>query len=170
MERPILFSSEMVRAILDDKKTETRRVVKPKPLSKITSFAPYSTGKAHPLAGFWQSNGCWNSTPPCCCPYGVPGDILYVRETFHVIIDPSRDFVWYRADCDEIKCNAYKWKPNIHMPKKYSRIKLKIVEIRIERIQDITVLDAINEGSFSVDTELVRPGYFKQAKLAESKG
>ena len=126
MERPILFSSEMVRAILDYRKTETRRVVNPQPK------------KEHHLKYFKYL-------------YANVGDILYVREGFYFDefdgeIPDEISNVYYRADCDEPDCKAYTWKPSIHMPKKFSRIKLKIKEIRVERVQDITEDHAIKEG------------------------
>ncbi len=157
MERPILFSSEMVRAILDGRKTETRRVVRPQP-NKIFQILQYKIIKES-IGRFLDYSGRWKNIK---CPYGKPGDVLYVRETFFF---DENSGPHYRADCDEIKCGAYKWKPSIHMPKKFSRIKLEIKEIRVERIQEITMLSAINEGSLCVDTELVMPGYLERTRI-----
>ncbi len=121
-ERPILFSSEMVRAILDDRKTETRRV---------TRFQPK------------RFEGLVIDILSKNCPYGKPGDILYVRECFF----PHHVGVCYRADYDVFNMpKLRKWKPSIHMPKKFSRIKLKIKEIKVERIQEIKILDCRAEG------------------------
>ncbi|HEA19679.1 MAG TPA: hypothetical protein ENH87_02025 [Pricia antarctica] len=111
-ERGIIFSSEMVRAILDYRKTETRRVMKPQP------------------PGVFR------------CPYGNPGDILYVRETF--MLGKYSGEIYYKAD-NNVRFLP-EWKPSIHMPKKFSRIKLKILKIRSERLQQIDNLGCIAEG------------------------
>jgi len=128
--RPILFSSPMVRAILDGSKTQTRR-----------SFA-----------------GTLGVTP---CPYGVPGDRLWVRETFvqghpsdagEVRYDlPLR--YWYRADGDldmwageDGHAGDVPWRPSIHMPRAASRITLEITDVRVERLQAISEEDALAEG------------------------
>ncbi len=138
-ERGILFSSEMVRAILDDSKTETRRVI--------------TVNNGQIVLDYLKFGNHMEYNDYIACPYGKPGDILYVRETFFVDVVSSPGFplgsvsdVYYRADCDEIKCRAYKWKPSIHMPKKFSRIKLKIKEIRVERVQGISNNDILAEG------------------------
>jgi hypothetical protein len=145
-ERPILFSAPMVRAILDGTKTMTRRVVKPQPISLAGS--PVFVDKNHP------------TSPPCSfvndvsylCPYGVPGDRLWVREAFYhgpVIVDTLRDRkeevrTIYRADPPGHNCK--KWKPSIHMFRKYSRILLEVTAVRVERLQDISRADAKDEG------------------------
>ena len=86
--RPIIFSTEMVKAILEGRKTQTRRIVKPQPDSRIIKAAPYNTATRWPLAFYWISNGIWNSTHPIKCPYGVPGDRLWMREGWY-----------YRGEC-----------------------------------------------------------------------
>lgn len=122
-ERPILFSGEMVRAILDGRKTQTRRIVKPQFEEKPSD------------------NLMWH------CPYGKPGDRLWVRETFKEHQGRS-DFAYYRADSsayDFTKKEKHQfednegisfWRPSIHMPRWASRITLEITNVRVERMQD----------------------------------
>jgi hypothetical protein len=156
-ERPILFSAPMVRAILAGAKTQTRRVVKPQPIN--------DPAKHHPIAPYHNGRGGWNWVlaatghglgSPFPCPYGQPGDRLWVREAFmHEPADycweasvsiPSRPAVTvYRADCEGDSRGAG-WKPSIHMPRGLSRITLEITEVRVERLQDIGAADVWAEG------------------------
>ena len=136
-ERPILFSGAMVRAILEGRKTQTRRVVKP-------TSGPHSIEKTictpGSLAAFIRHR----------CPYGQPGDRLWVRETWGIHdADPAR--AWFRADPGVEDCVAkstagWKWRPSIHMPRWASRITLRLTDVRVERVQDISVSDCIAEG------------------------
>ena len=149
-ERPILFSAPMVRALLDGSKTQTRRVVKPQPVYD---------GR---FAGGWKLKGKKGHEAATCspfiaevCPYGQPGDRLWVRESFaHIYRDNSsperRSFedVAYMADGRGIDIGAYgSWKPSIHMPRWASRITLEITGVRVERLQDISEADARAEGA-----------------------
>lgn len=135
-KRPILFNGEMVRAILAGRKTQTRRVVKPQP--------------HNPGLQAWLeevSDGFIRS------PYGVPGDRLWVRETWNCIetgIKTQRqDWVRYRAtDGEELY-----WKPSIFMPRWASRITLTITGVRVERVQDISSDDCRAEG-LTPDSEI----------------
>lgn len=142
--RPILFSSEMVRAILDGRKTQTRRVVK-------LGLCPYH---AQENGFLWTKNalGEWvryeNIYP---CPYGQPGDHLWVKETFAESIAGchSQGGLTYRADHahpDGDGPTRIKWKPSIHMPRWASRITLEITDVRVERLQAISHDDALAEG------------------------
>lgn len=121
MEKPILFSTEMVRAILDGRKTQTRRVVKPSVFEKGT-------------------NWFWNPNENICLAQYRKGDVLWVRETW-----AKDDTYYYKADgsCGS-RCG--KWKPSIHMPREAARIFLRVTNIRVERLQDITDDDAWKEG------------------------
>lgn len=125
-ERPILFSGQMVRAILECRKSQTRRVMKPQPEPNTTT------------------RGNWTHSP-----FGRKGDRLWVKETFY---DSSRDdkhHPWtYRADCpiEEDLNRDFVWKPSIFMPRRASRIRLEITEVRVERLHDITEEDAMAEG------------------------
>jgi hypothetical protein len=159
-ERPILFSGPMVRAILRDTKTQTRRVVKPQP-------TPESDGLlSHPkLAGHFAAH----VFGPCMAklaasPYGGVGDRLWVRETHAQFAVGNRtgdapQCVAYRATCDEdggfeyvnngdeiMRLRVTKWTPGIHMPRWASRITLEIESIRVERLHDISEADAAAEG------------------------
>ena len=125
-ERPILFSAPMVRAILDGRKTQTRRIV------KNIGIVP---GIGEILKGSDDIKE-W----PELCPYGKPGDRLWVRETFCY----HDDLAMYLYKADDVTC--CKWKPSIHMPRIASRILLEVVNVRVERLNDISEEDAIAEG------------------------
>lgn len=178
-ERPILFSGEMVRAILEDRKTMTRRVMN---LQPSEDWHPYSYNEVHKMRDgeFVMSHGGpveigWgpsneDGSEAHRCPYGQPGDRLWVRETWSWIGDgfSIRDLEFlrgqgpinliYRADLDNCGqclagdgvCYTPKdpWKPSIHMPRWASRILLEVVSVRVERLQDISVHDAIAEGLY----------------------
>lgn len=175
-ERPILFSAEMVRAILDRGKTQTRRILKhqPSPCNpngewnhlhipaadwKNETVEFYDTGDGQ-WACKYCGNGVWyngKDVGAIKCPFGQPGDRLYVRETWRGS-DDTLESVFYKADI-KLSDPAYmlldKWKPSIHMPKKYARIWLEITEVRVERIRDISEEDSISEGI----VEQSRPGF-----------
>jgi len=137
-ERPILFSAQMVRAILAGSKTQTRRAVKPS-----RKFDPD-----------WQftSPGIARYT---ACPYGQPGDRLWVREGFsgphyREAFPPSLwyelDEIHYWADGNPVDGDWTRPRPSIHMPRWASRILLEVVYVRVERLQDITAEDCWAEG------------------------
>ena len=137
-EKPILFSGKMVRAILDDRKTMTRRVVKPQP--EQDTDCPYHIG-----TGIERKARI--------CPYGKPGDRLWVRETFAEGLS-NKEGIAYRAtskwydfeDGTPENFKEIKWKPSIFMPRWASRITLEITNVRVERLQDISEEDAKREG------------------------
>lgn len=163
-ERPILFSAEMVRKILAGKKTVARRVIKPQPSkhhweydktyrltqSKITQE---SNGRA--FVRFYhriRSNPQSDIAADCVCPYGYPGDCLWVRETHSIRLEPCEHApngaVWYRAsDTGKQWDGELRWRPSIHMPRWASRILLKVTDIRVERLQDISEKEAAEEGA-----------------------
>ena len=148
-ERPILFSAEMVKSILAGRKTMTRRVVKLNSSGRVQLH-----GKQWHIEDKNVINGC---------PFGVPGDRLWVRETWGVEKDfnnikpfelwPGDDesmlAVDYAADKKRIWHRDYqgKWRPSIHMPRWASRITLEITSVRVERLQKITNNDALAEGT-----------------------
>lgn len=159
-ERPILFSGPMVRAILDGRKTMTRRIVKPQPLSGY-AFADYKTDLGYPAslgrlwAGWWPSDRRDGSPIYYKCPYGQPGDRLWVRETWAEVgtLDPG--FLVYRATYPEClpaglenvpDASAVRWRPSIHMFRWASRSILEITAVRVERLHDISEEDARAEG------------------------
>jgi hypothetical protein len=147
-ERPILFSGPMIRALLDGTKTQTRRVVKPQP-DKDEWSEPYWF-----VGGFRLRAGNPN---PLNCPYGVPGDRLWVRETW----GPCAGGVCYRASEHITACpDGGRWRPSIFMPRWVSRITLTITDVRVERLQNISAEDAMAEGlvPWSKDGKLTKYG------------
>lgn len=143
-ERPILFSGPMVKAILEGRKTMTRRVVKPAPEFGVEAASvQHEDGKAK--AVFQSLSNCSGIT--VACPYGRPGDRLWVRETFCHLGDENENWFLYKADNpDALNGLIATWKPSIHMPRAASRILLEITEIRVERLKDITASDCVCEG------------------------
>lgn len=141
-ERSILFSASMVRAILDGRKTMTRRVAK-------TYASPAScTGWFVQLNGDRSIETDERAAP--YCPHGKPGDRLWARETFNA---DWCDRVIYKADDPTNKgarkagySHEPKWRPSIHMPRWASRITLEITGVKVERLQDIDLEDARAEG------------------------
>ena len=143
--KPILFNTEMVRAILDGRKSCTRRVVK-FPVNRYTNNVPLADkvvlqelrcDKANFLEKPFFSFGM-------NLPY-QPGDILYVRETWKKAPNGYYYYEdWQKNDIADIT----KWKPSIHMPKEAARIWLKVTDVRVERLQDMTDDDAEAEGCF----------------------
>jgi len=136
-ERPILFSTPMVQAILEGRKTQTRRIIKPQPFKKDNIWE--YTKKSHATVSPDKILDC--PIPPIKCPYGAPGDVLWVRETFRLF---KNDFYVYKANYKFPE--AFRWKPSIYMPKAAARLWLKITDLRVERLQDITEQDAKSEG------------------------
>ncbi len=144
-ERPILFSGPMVRAILDGRKTQTRRVVKPQPFHAIVRSC--STG-----AKLDDEGKLFH------CPYGCLRDTLWVRETF--LLANGGTACYCRADMSSFDAVGFGamyggWKPSIFMPHQWSRITLEITDVRVERVQDISTNDALSEGvsDYSGDTK-----------------
>ena len=166
-EHPILFSGEMVRAILEGRKTQTRRPMAPQP--------PEGHWWAETEAEQRLAAEYYPSTHGRGCPYGIPGDHLWVRETFileetdEVPTDgrPYREMEepgefgqllvpHYRAtesephivplDLSDSYDDRTRWHPSIHMPKWASRITLEVTGVRVERVQDINDADAVAEG------------------------
>jgi hypothetical protein len=150
-ERPIIFSAESVRAILEGRKTQTRRIVKPQP-SFITEANLVFTGSEELFLAH-----CPEGNRLVKCPYGETGDHLWVRESWFaypsgIVLDEY--CVFYKASDDGL--SAFKWRSPIHMPRWASRIALAITDIRVERVQDITVEDAMAEG-VGCDNEIRNP-------------
>ena len=136
----------MVRAILAGTKTQTRRVADiiwdtSKHWGEYDCWTFRKRGK--PMIGFSTRNSGQN-TLVHHCPHGAPGDRLWVRETFAM---ESPTCPVYLADQTD-KTTVERWKPSIHMPRKLSRLTLEIVSVRVERSQDITEEDALDEGVF----------------------
>ena len=152
-DRPILFSAPMVRALLAGTKTQTRRVVKH---SIRGPHTPRWTYDWHDSKGKWlaaHGGGFEFSKTNAAqlCPYGQRGERLWVREAWgfekRTEDDPLLEPVaTYRADEVEHLYQVNRWRPSIHMPRHLSRIKLEITGVRVERLQDISEVDAIAEG------------------------
>ena len=138
-ERPILFSAPMVRAILEGRKTVTRRALNQRVLKNIGYGVQLGECHELPSEGPLHTNSIGYYTD--FCPYGQPGDRLWVRETFKTSTDcrPQIDEPYiYAADLnsDGFQKWAARWKPSIHMPRAASRILLEITDVRVERLQD----------------------------------
>lgn len=157
--KPILFNTEMVRAILEGRKTATRRVVKPQPGSN--GMVKMSDQSCYP--GYWAEVDSERVIKP---PY-QSGDVLYVRETWSFI--PCIDCRLYEnGRCNDLPvtyddgdsigegCFVYRadypetdrisWRPSIHMPREAARIFLRVTEVRVERLQKANYFDALREG------------------------
>lgn len=152
--KPILFNTEMVRAILDGRKTCTRRLVKPQPGEKHTftlGFVIDSTEKKKVGCFGFGIDEYGGSIQYAKLPY-QPGDTLYVRETWCEGYEEGTYI--YRADDKLANLPIFKesskliYHPSIHMPKEAARIWLKVTDVRVERLQDMTDDDAEAEGCF----------------------
>lgn len=151
-ERPILFSAPMVRAILDGRKTVTRRIVRDaKPLAAdVTDFGGWVANDAAVLE---------EGVRALRRPYGEPGDRLWVRETWAPFErERGQCAVAYFASCEDgsfdyvtsegviERLTIKRWKPSIHMPRWASRLELEVLDVRVERLHDIDEEDARREG------------------------
>ncbi|HGM4943631.1 TPA: morphogenetic protein [Serratia marcescens] len=173
-ERPVIFNGEMVRAILDGRKTQTRRTLTDRQLHLIDVAS--QAGECYPLeSGIDHANS--QSYYREHCPFGQVGDRLWVREAFQGPLIPEDElseylganpdkfqspaYCEYAADggakpeyVDSDENTRYGWRPSIHMPRWASRITLEITGVRVERLQDISESDAIAEGGtkhFNID-------------------
>lgn len=146
--KPILFNTEMVRAILDGRKSCTRRICKDASEYTVPDMDFYNADRrTYAVHNFADKEHMQQlSTAERTCPI-CPGDILYVRETW---LDYAGRTM-YRADCDKyrlesLKLAEFSWHPSIHMPKEAARIWLRVTDVRVERLQDITIDEIRKEG------------------------
>ena len=195
-EKPILFNGEMVRALLDGRKTQTRRIVKLPHNNQLGSWKRTSiggengartvTGETIPL-----QDAIWHTHTGHCliCPFGAVDDRLWVRETHLTvckmddrgmfITDEDGEYIpetWYRADgidyqyfdgTSDFPVENIPWKPSIHMPRWASRILLEITDIRVERLQNISEEDARAEGCDNSKSEsAISVGWHEKPKKA----
>lgn len=138
-EKPILFSGPMVRAILEGRKTQTRRIIKPQPSHEAQHYSKQPDGQRY---CFWP-----NEADLFKCPYQV-GDILWVRET--ILYKDSPEAWMYAADNAPVAGEGrlkHKPVPSMFMPRWACRIRLEVTEVRCQRLQDITEEDAKAEGA-----------------------
>lgn len=156
-ERPILFSTDMVKAILEGRKTQTRRIIKPRNESGLFQVGiDKQTGK---VVTIWACDGNEQWEYDMSCPYGDIGNTLWVRETWslnpffnetevhdnedHDIISNDEPYLYKAKDKP---FEGHKWRPSIFMPRKAARIFLEVTGIRVERLQEINEEDAKAEG------------------------
>lgn len=152
-ERPILFSTPMVQAILEGRKTQTRRVMKPQPFQHDSGWWIYEgfRPKARYNSGSRAANFPPNEWDMLTSPYGCISDRLWVRETFlETISTDDKIHYEYRADYSKTMADDVCWKPSIFMPREACRIMLEVTDVRVERLQDITEEDAIAEGTVRI--------------------
>ena len=140
-ERGMIFNAEMVRAILDGRKTQTRRIVK----SDCMDIGEKDDGTLWPWREHDNGGDYWYP-----CPFGEVGDRIWVRETFAAGLS-TKSTLAYRAthkreDLEDGFYDTIKWTPSIHMPRWASRITLEITGVRVERLQNISETDAEAEG------------------------
>lgn len=165
-QKPILFSTAMVQAILAGSKTQTRRIIKPQPDdSGLHNHTDYPIALDSELEGWCGTVEETGEFKEYGLPY-YPGDVLYVRETFRKCSHYAFDYEFYQYKdlstlthseiIDKDQIISGKWKPSIHMPKEAARIWLQITNVRVERLRDITESDSVAEG---VETLGFYPGY-----------
>ncbi len=141
--KPIIFSTPMVQAILDGRKTQTRRVIKDKDITN--NFDIDIDGSVYAYINPATGDSC----PPTAIAKYQVGDILWVRETWGK--DENGEYV-YRTNYgttedDSFPPSMFRWRPSIHMPREAARIFLLVTNVRVERLQDISEEDAIKEGA-----------------------
>ena len=171
--KPILFNTEMVRAILAGHKTVTRRVCKitvngnEAVDKKCCVSVDYPTRNYKGIcAQFNDDSGYYSGA---AYPPYYSGDVLYVRETWAQVNESvgmgfKKDKYIYRANCGDAEAEGWKWRPSIHMPKEAARIFLRVMGVQVERLQGITVNDLQSEG-------IVPAGYLSQyAVMTEADG
>ncbi len=155
----LIFSQEFIPKLLDGTKNMTRRPVNPQPY--ILADGTWE-GNTRPRSGY-SSERTLRDMLPIYCPYGQPGDLIWVRETWmygdygNNGSRPSERHIFYKADgWDQARFRGWQtahgkhpptlWKPSIHMPKWAARIWLEITEVRVERVQNVTGTDFFDEG------------------------
>lgn len=164
-ERGIIFNSEMVRAILDGRKTQTRRIINPQPELTQKSGFKWKGGLFGAGSDDRETNRNFAHKK---CPFGKIGDRLWVRETFCIVHDEQfgeENWIDYRAtpkysdkkpagwDAEPNDPEALNWSPSIHMPRWASRITLEITDVRVERLQEASDDDFKAEG-YPLEREL----------------
>jgi hypothetical protein len=184
--RPILFSTPMVQAILQDRKTVTRRTRGLESKNENPDVW-HRTGDHQKYTHKWGKNKHPKEFNPlkieygfkhiewiegddlayAGCPYGMPGDLLWVRETFfntekvsHFPLFQNAPKIIYKADTDSF-IGDHKWKPAIHMPQSAARIWLKITSVKVERLNEITNEESIKEGIEPISNSVITPTHYR---------
>lgn len=158
--KPILFNTEMTRAILDGRKTTTRRIIKPQPQADADMMFCFAGSCKKDIFRWHDRKNDAHFTPPCC-----GDDVLWVRETWCELARVDADGYTHYDDCQyyyatdgDYQIDLYdasgfllddqklKWHPSIHMPREAARLFLRVTSVRAERLLDMTVDDAIAEG------------------------
>lgn len=173
--RPILFRGELVRAILEGRKSQTRRPVKGAPDATYYRAAPIES----PWWSFTPTSD-YGTSHDVKCPYGAPGDRLWVKETHgfvsehgdaRALEDARAGMPWagvvYGADRAWTKDLPSRWRPSIHMPRWASRVELEITAVRVERLHAITEEDARAEG---VEPCIYGHGFVTKSELFAEPG
>lgn len=171
-ERPMIFNAEMVRAILDGRKTQTRRIMKVQPENAELGLRRITDSSVAKEVGmyFWclaDACGVKHRSNLFSCPFGEVGDRIWVREAFRVhsrasdvatlVYKASEQQSWtqqtHRVPIEQCTKPAVvdKWTPSLHMPRWASRITLEVTGVRVERLNDISDADALNEGCSTND-------------------
>lgn len=180
-ERPILFSTPMVKAILEGRKTQTRRIVKPQPEvcddDRGGHWWPSNAVQSmvHVEKELQDYDGMWRGLIDDCNPFGAKGDRLWVRETFRFYDSDECPHADFPCGCPRNGTPLFKsshdcgdgekWKPSIHMPRSACRLVLEITNIRVERLQDVSTEDAKAEGfDYSTHPSTIKMGYAIGAK------
>lgn len=150
-ERGMIFNGEMVRAILDGRKTQTRRIMKNQPAGDY----PDTPALIRSVDGGFQWYGHYGESSIFNCPFGAVGDRIWVRETWAEAGASAPDLKLYRANYPEHVPTHYenvppadeiRWTPSIHMPRWASRLTLEITGVRVERLASVSYEDAGKEG------------------------
>lgn len=155
--KPILFNTEMVKAILDGRKTVTRRLVKSK--NRLKQIDNYNEGYQGRYTMTNMIDGIPKEFTEMAYPPYQVGDILYVRETWQCLNPCSDKEYVYKASCDvDFASDIGKWFPSIHMPKEAARIFLRVKDVRVERLQDMDHDAPAKEGirGYTKDGELYK--------------
>lgn len=155
MDKPILFNAEMVRAILDGRKTQTRRVVKPQPwYEKNYWFYEYKKGCSHYIGDVFPTEHWALENMLPYCPYGQVGDRLWVKEDIFIHCSfAGKTQISYQATNDSYRMFDFEiehkrsFRAALFMSKKFARIFLEVTDIRVERVQDISNEDIRAEGA-----------------------
>ncbi|ECF1703322.1 hypothetical protein E1B77_20680 [Salmonella enterica subsp. enterica] len=169
----MIFNGEMVRALLEGRKTQTRRIMKNQPAGDY----PDTPALIRSVDGGFQWYGHYGESSIFNCPFGAVGDRIWVRETWAEAGAGAPDLKLYRANYPEHVPTHYenvppadeiRWTPSIHMPRWASRILLEITAVRVERLHSISERDALREGLFQLPASgryCLQPGmqYFGMA-------